>query len=1111
MFLKKIFVILILIVYTKFSFTQNISNYNKKKVIFQDTIFLDSLLIEPNSVIINSNNQTIASEDWFLYKNCFIVFKKTFSDTLTISYRTINIRKKYYTFDTTTIIVVSVKEKKNNTYQNIFKNNELLSNGTFMRGITIGSNQNAVLTNKMNLSIGGQVTENMYIKLQANDYTMPVTPDGSTQRIDELNNVSIELYGSKWKISAGDITSTNNSFFGKYEKQIKGIAGKIFDSTYSNSNYMGIAKGRYKRQIVTPQNGIQGPYQLTGANDETFIFILEKSIRVVLDGNILNEKEDYEINYANSQITFSNKNIITSQSRIEVYFEYSERVYNRFVVTSKNTFRIKNTTFGFNLFSQSDNKNNPIDLSLNDTLKQFLFNIGDSTNNAIWQNYQICNLDPNKILYKLKDSIINNQNVKIFEYSTNINDQLYSVNFSFVGQNLGSYIVAKELTNGRIYKFVGYGNGQYEPFTKIIAPQKKQLVEISTETAVNKYTLSSNISLSNFDINTFSPLDDKNNIGSALNINIKHNSNQKDTLNKIHYEFEIMNISNNYNSIENIFNSDFYRYWNLYDFEQNGITQFSLKTINKKQNSLFSIEVENLFCKNEEYIAVRPKIKLNKKIKKLLLNSNLQTLFSSDKKNKSFFETGSLLITKAIKKSSISLKYSNEINYLIDKKNNVLSNKAFMIHTGEIEWKNNDTANFKKYFSYTLNTNYQPQNKHYNLASLNNIFKTSFFISQNSTKEKIDFSYFIFKNKSQIDTTPNFNQFLCNIFIETQILKKVISISFNNSITAIKEPLFQFVFIEVEPSKGSYMWIDYNNDQQQQTDEFELAHFSDEGRFTKIPLNSNKYTNSYNNKIIGFATISLSNLIFKKNKLKNLLERINNSTSLIFENKSPKIFNFISNSAQLSKTLSFSNNLKFLISKKIQINYVFQKNNFVQTTYLGTDKNALNNNNIEIKFYPNNLSQISNQVFFKKNIQNNNYSTNRNFELKTIENSFNGKIIKDEIETEIILKISQIKNLQGIEKLNNYEITTNTTIKPNEKIENGLTLSYIYNNYQGNINTPIAYTMLLGLKNGSNYIGSIQFVYNLNKIFKINIQYNLRYSNTTTPIHSLSFNIIGVL
>lgn len=1110
MFLKKIFTFVIIILSTISSFTQSISNFYKKKTVFQDTIFLDNLLIEPNSLKVYCKNQIIDTAYWKLFRNNIVVFKKNFTDSITIIYRTIELKHRYQTLDTSSIITILEKNRKSKSNEDILSNNELLSNGTFMRGITVGTNQNAVLTNKMNLSIDGQISQNMFIKVQANDYTMPITPDGATQRIDELNNVSLELYSSKWKIAAGDITTVNKSFFSNFEKQIKGIAGQVNDSNYSSSNYIGLAKGRYNRQIIIPQNGIQGPYQLTGANNETYIFILEKSVRVILDGIILKENDDYQINYSNSQITFSNKNIIISNSRIEVYFEYSERFYNRFVVTSTNKYKIKNTTLGLTIFSQIDNKNNPIDLSLNDTLKEILYNVGDSTNNAIWQNYKTTNFEPNLILYKLKDSIIDDKNYKIFEYSLDNNEQLYIVNFSFVGQNMGSYIVSKEIANARIYKFVGMGNGQYEPYTKIVAPQKKQLIELTSNYQQNKFLIHSEISLSNFDYNTFSPIDDNNNIGSALKFGLKQNLNKNDTLNNKYYGLDFMNISKNFNSIENIFNTDFYRFWNLNENINNGFSILSFNINNRKNNSNIIFQIENLYCQKEEFIAIRPKINFNQQIKSFELKSNIQTLFSKDKNNKSFFETGFVKIIQKIKKSSFSINYSNEVNYLFDKKTKALSNNAFMTHTAEINWKSNDSTKFKKSISYIINSNFTPLNNKFNQNYLNKIFKISLYLTNKSTKLKTDISYNNFENKSQKDTTPNFKQFLNNLGLETQIAKQTILISLNNTITAIKEPLFQFVFIEVEPAKGTFMWIDYNNDKVQQTDEFEIAHFADEGKFIKIPLNSNKYIKTYNNKTIGFITINPSNLITNKSRVKKLLEKIKNTTNIILENKSPQIFNFSSNN-KISETKIISNNLNFNLTKKVQTNYLYQKNNSIQSNYIGTEENTFDSHNIDISFKLNNTVELTNQIFFKKNIQINNYSINRNFELNSKENIFKGKIVKEDIETEITIKISQIQNQKGIEKLSNYEIISNTTINTTKRTETTIFLNYVYNNFQGNTNSSIAYSMLQGLKNGSNYIANLQFSYILNKIFKINIQYSLRYSNTSTPVHSLSFNIIGVL
>ena len=89
----------------------------------------------------------------------------------------------------------------------------LVSSGSISRGITIGNNQNSVLNSELDLQISGKLNDKVTLRASIQDSNIPLQESGYSQRLDEFDQVFIELFSDKWKIRAGDIDLKNNNSF----------------------------------------------------------------------------------------------------------------------------------------------------------------------------------------------------------------------------------------------------------------------------------------------------------------------------------------------------------------------------------------------------------------------------------------------------------------------------------------------------------------------------------------------------------------------------------------------------------------------------------------------------------------------------------------------------------------------------------------------------------------------------------------------------------------------------------------------------------------------------------------------------------------------------------
>gem|GEM_PF-7093276 len=98
-----------------------------------------------------------------------------------------------------------------------------------------------------------------------------------------------------------------------------------------------ISGGEFTTNAFQGTEGKQGPYLLADRSGQTGIVVIAGSENVHLDGRLLQKgnRGDYIINYNEGSVTFTDRNIITVYSRIEVEFEYASADYKKSFLATK--------------------------------------------------------------------------------------------------------------------------------------------------------------------------------------------------------------------------------------------------------------------------------------------------------------------------------------------------------------------------------------------------------------------------------------------------------------------------------------------------------------------------------------------------------------------------------------------------------------------------------------------------------------------------------------------------------------------------------------------------------------------------------------------------------
>ena len=319
---------------------------------------------------------------------------------------------------------------------------ELNSKGSIIRGITFGNNQGSSVQSTMDLQISGKISKDVSVLASISDHNLPIQADGYTQTLEEFDKIYMQLNIKKNSIlRAGHLDLTDDkTYFGRFQRRSMGLELQTLfgkeNKTYFDIS-AGIARSEFHRVRFQGVEGNQGPYRLSGKNGEQFITIISGSEQVFIDGILMKrgENQDYIINYNTGEVTFTSFRPIYKQNFITISYNYTNRNYSRFMVTGSVQHETEKLKTGISWFIESDNKNAPISLNLSKEDEQILAGAGNNPDLMFAPSGTETEYDVNKILYRL----VENANGNFYEFSTDKNETLYQVSFTYFGDGKGDY------------------------------------------------------------------------------------------------------------------------------------------------------------------------------------------------------------------------------------------------------------------------------------------------------------------------------------------------------------------------------------------------------------------------------------------------------------------------------------------------------------------------------------------------------------------------------------------------------------------------------------------------------------------------------------------------
>jgi len=1009
----------------------------------------------------------------------------------------------------------------------LFPSAQFIQSGSISRGITLGNNQDAVVNSGMDLQLSGSLGNNLNINGVLSDRNIPIQPDGTTQKINELDRVYLQVYNDQTRVTGGDFEiSANPGYFMRLNKKVQGArvehryqpggqAGAV--STISGA----VSKGKHCSIRLNGEEGNQGPYRLRGCDGETHIIILSGSEKVFIDGKLLKrgKNHDYTIHYNTSEITFTANQPITKDKRIRVEFEYSLREYTRFMAFSHNRLNTERGSLWLNVYTQQDSKNQTLAQDLTSSQKELLSGIGDNLEEAMVPYVDTGNYENRAILYTSTDTVVNGQTYSIYVYSTDRDKERVKVGFSYAGKNGGHYILKKSPANGRVYEWVapvnGTPRGEYTPMRRLIPPQKQHMLTLGGAGNLSP-TLSSSfeMALSNHDPNTFSALDQADNNGYALRFGLNKQFLTDDTSrSRLSSTLSYRGVHRHFTPVERFRAVEFDRDWNLRNRNVSGHEHLASGGIQYWHEdwgkSHYRLEYLGY---NSGYEGYRNQLGADLSHRSYNLQVNGNVLNTRGRKTQTRFYRYKADLSKHFTHLIAGASNAGEYNHW---RQDSLLSQSFSFNQWQFYVKTPDSLKNQYSLSYKLRNDRLPDGKSLKTASRAQDLNLGIRINSlqnNRLEARLTYRKLHVADTSLSPARPE-DHLIGRLEHNLRAFNNLISTSTHYEVGAGLEPRKEFTYIEVAGGQGTYTWSDYNNNGIRELDEFEKARFTDQATFLRVYRPSGDYFKTHTGEFNQIINIDPEKAIADTSLLAQLASRFSNQLAFrirsknqkdnLWKNLNPFAYAIddaavLSQSSNLRNTLSFNKN-----NPAWHIDYIFLKSQSKVLLMNGTDwkedqKHSIHLTwNIQPGFSVLNKSRIGQERYESEFFQ------NKNYRIKRMEESLSIRYQpSDATRFELGYAFADLTNTPGREKAIKHRIGLEFHLSRIRSFRLQGNTRFIHFRYGYEANTPVAWQMLEGLKPGNNATWSLMLQKQLYQNLELNVNYSGRVSQGHRTIHT---------
>jgi hypothetical protein len=399
----------------------------------------------------------------------------------------------------------------------------LQTRGQVTRGVLTGSNQSARIESGLRLQVEGEIAPGVRLEAELTDEDTPLVPEGVTRQFDQFDRIRIGFSSDYGRVDLGDFDALlQGTRYGHLQRKLQGAGittSTIIQpapglSSLQISAGAAISRGQFHAIDLDIKEGVQGPYRLLGASGERFILVLPGTERVFLDGSRMERgsDQDYTMDYSLGELTFTARHLMGPDRRVRIEYEYTTNRYTR-------TLSFAQAAVGL-----GGNPQNPwarlviggireadgaafIDeqgLTAQDSAL-----VAQSTDGEVQVDGAVRVIYDPEALFTHYTRTQGTRGDFIYEEfigSADVAEEVYRVPFSFVGEGFGAYRRIPSLSGGIAYEWLGEGEGAYIAARTLPVPSRKMLGEARLHIlGIPRIQLETGIAGSSQDRNRLSP------------------------------------------------------------------------------------------------------------------------------------------------------------------------------------------------------------------------------------------------------------------------------------------------------------------------------------------------------------------------------------------------------------------------------------------------------------------------------------------------------------------------------------------------------------------------------------------------------------------------------